>query len=143
MRTDTKQEREILAVQFGKLLKKERLRKGVGTPAVGKILGVSGPYIHWVEAGKRPPLTEQNICKVSEYFGIDPLPLLEAGAAYRGYVSFEKNQPEAGETFLYKLARYGKMTDTLASQLLKVLEKHEPLKDQEHFSFNEQEKVAA
>lgn len=55
-----------MANEFGIALKKARERKGVTLAALAKHLGVSGPYLHDVEAGRRSPLTDERAALAAE-----------------------------------------------------------------------------
>jgi len=64
---------------LGYVIKQRREEQGISQGKLGTLTGCSGAHINQIERGKRnPSLT--TLEKLSEYFGLEPHELMEAGA---------------------------------------------------------------
>jgi len=61
---------------FGKKLREIRTSKKVRLKPIADLLGFTVSYISDIECGKRSPLKEKHIYKISEFLQIDPSVLL-------------------------------------------------------------------
>jgi transcriptional regulator with XRE-family HTH domain len=150
IKSNTPEDKAAIAVQFGQMLKTERLRKGVGRDTIGKLLDMAPQYLLLIERGDKPPLNEKRIHQLAEYFQIDPDPLLELSTAYHGEIAVVTSILSAsGKRLLFRLSRQTELPDKVAKELLRVLDKYEsghkhPASSQQQpLALSSEEKIAA
>lgn len=56
---------------FGDYLRKAREKKKISLTLLARVVGCSIPYLSDVENGRRNPLTEKNLLKVSEHLSLN------------------------------------------------------------------------
>ena len=104
-----KKSEEEARPSFGELHRQYRLEAGKTLQEVADLWEFTKAYIQDYELSRRAPPTEDKIRQVAEFFGRDPMPLLQAARRQRGYVvdvdKFSNAQQELLDDIVGELAR--------------------------------------
>lgn len=113
--------------EFGKLLRKARIDRGLLLKGMAEGLGVSSAYLSAVETGKKP-VSDDLVRKVATYLGITPnsadyAELEDAVHVSRGQVAIEVRgmSQRHQETALAFARQFGEMQPTELDRLLALL----------------------
>lgn len=96
--------------EFGDLIRRIRIERGLSQRDVAKALGVSHVYLSEVERGTRAPLTHERIMRFAELVAASKIGLLVAAAQRRSSVDVGGMTPEQIEA----VVRY---TESLRTKL--------------------------
>jgi len=88
-------------MMFGRLVRRERMVRGIGLREMAKKVGVSPTYLSQIERGEFKPPTEDKVRKIAEIIGHDPDELLAlAGRVASDLTEIIRRRPREMADFL-------------------------------------------
>ena len=88
-------------MMFGRLVRRERMVRGIGLREMAKKVGVSPTYLSQIERGEFKPPTEDKVRKIAEIIGQDPDELLAlAGRVASDLTEIIRRRPREMADFL-------------------------------------------
>ena len=75
--------------RFGEALRRHRRDAKKTQGDVARLLGVSVVYVSDIERGNRKPFSNNRITRIAEFIEADPIPLIAAAAAERGFIEYD------------------------------------------------------